>query len=268
MAVISPQKIWPDARVPYVAETPEIDGWLREINAAVGFPLLVPKGKSDSDYISAERGAGKSETIGYRKEKGKHKITAGNKFSMQHELLHALGFHHEQLHRDGPWGAFGTKATKVDRIDKGLLERWGANMVPEDSRVLVPQAAPKKPAVLEDVPKKKTEAEPEGRGRRKSITSGEKVLLKVNQEAIEQHKRAYQEVLDDTNIVCYQSCDFDSVMMYGEMREAARIFQDKMKSTGKHSKAPCLSNGDVDALKHLYECKILVVYRPPAQFFA
>ena len=46
MAVISFNKRWPNARVPYVAETPTIEEWLLEINTAVGFELLVPKARS------------------------------------------------------------------------------------------------------------------------------------------------------------------------------------------------------------------------------
>lgn len=262
MAVISPHKAWPDSRVPYVADTPETEKWLLEINHVIGFPLLVEKGISDSDYLQAVKGArGGSETIGYIKGKGAHGITGAHKATMQHELLHALGFHHEQLHSKGPWGAFGTKATTVDRLDKTLLERFGANMVPAASRIDAPVAATSVVRDLDSVPAKKASAElgNPGHARRKSISGGEAPKIAMNLEAIEQHRRAYQEALTDNNVVHLGDCDFDSVMMYNEMTLAARNLRLTMVNTGRTTRSPHLSNGDVQALKYLYSCKILVV---------
>ena len=262
MAVISPHKAWPDSRVPYVADTPETAQWLLEINRVIGFPLLVEKGISDSDFVNATKGArGGSETIGYVKGKGAHGITGSHKATLQHELMHALGFHHEQLHAKGPWGAFGTRAATADRIDKKLLESFGANMVPAASRIAIPVAPSSVVRDLESASSKKAPVETgaHGHARRSSISSGEVLKLAVNAEAMEQHLRAYQEALSDRNIVHMGDCDFDSVMMYGEMTLAARSLKLTMVNTGRMTLAPHLSNGDVQALKHLYTCKILIV---------
>lgn len=262
MAVISPHKAWPDSRVPYVADTRETEKWLLEINHVIGFPLLVEKGISDSDYLQAVKGTrGGSETIGYTKGKGAHGITGAHKATMQHELLHALGFHHEQLHAKGPWGAFGTKATTADRLDKTLLEQFGVNMVPASSRIETPVAPTSVVRDLEFASVKKVSAEPvkPGLTRRKSISEGEAPKITMNLEAMEQHRRAYQEALTDNNIVHLGDCDFDSVMMYNEMTLAAQHLRLTMVNTGRTTRATHLSNGDVQALKYLYTCKILVV---------
>jgi hypothetical protein len=266
MPVISPHKLWPYSRVPYVAQTPEIESWLLEINSAIGFPLLVSKGISDVDYIAASTGSGKSESIGYVKNVGKYTITASKKFSMQHELMHALGFHHEQLHKGGPWGAFATKASSAEKIDKELLKIWGANMLPEGSK---PKASESptlaKTASTTDGIAKKT-SDGETHKRRMSIGGGEKLVMDINKEAIEQHKRAYKEAIEDNNIEHWKSCDFDSVMMYGEMRKAVEslpAFKDKAIGSKKHPKAECLSNLDVQALQTFYKCTIISLYVPP-----
>jgi hypothetical protein len=252
MAVLSNSKTWPNGRVPYEAENVEIERWLLEINAAVGYPILVPKGVSDSDYIRAQRGNGQSESIGYEKNSGACLITANNKSTMQHELLHALGFHHEQLHKNGPWGAFGTKASSASRIDANLLTAFGKGMLDADA-ISAEAAAHSKSAVRP------------GSGRRNSISAGDKVVVSVNQEAIDQHKRAYDEAVTSNSIEHRDACDFDSVMMYPEMTKAAEAVKlgDKVTKTGKHPRAPSLSNGDVNALQYLYPCHIVTLYTPP-----
>jgi len=261
MAVFTPNLAWPGSRVPYEADCSETEQWLLEINRVVGFPLLVPKGRSDTDYVlAAQSGHGVSETIGYIKSKGAHRISGSRKFVMQHELMHALGFHHEQLHAKGPWGAFGTKVKSADKIDRKLLDEWGVNMVPEASRIETPVATPPKTRSLEESMPAKKEAVPTGgHARRSSISSGQVVKIAKNEEAIQQHCRAFDEAMKDNNILHFGECDFDSVMMYGEMKRAAEKLRLPMVRTSKSTKADQLSNGDVLALKAFYPCLVLIL---------
>lgn len=80
-----------------------VETWFQEVNAAIGFALLVPKQQDDLSFVELTVGAySKSEEIGC-KGNGKQTIGGSKKFTVIHELLHALGFMHEQLHRNLPW---------------------------------------------------------------------------------------------------------------------------------------------------------------------
>lgn len=253
MAVISPAKKWPDRRVPYVAESTEIEAWLLEINTVIGFALLVPRKDDDPDYVLAQKNAyGVSETLGYIKSHGAHKINGKDRFTMQHELFHTLAFHHEQLHAKGPWGAFGTRAKGKANLDGRLMAAWGRNMVPEASRIPAAVAPAKAAVAPAAIGGKAADAAPASRARSSSFSAGEVILSASNEQAIEAHKNAYQAAQDDDNILHFGDCDFDSLMMYSEMRNSAAELRLTMARTGRTAEAPEISNGDVAALQHLY----------------
>jgi hypothetical protein len=276
MPVLSPHKLWPNKRVPYEAADPEIEQWLLQINAATKLTLLVRRAPADPDYVSAKRGGGKSESIGYIPNCGKYKVTADNLFSMQHEILHALGFHHEQLHSKGPWGVFGTKAATKDKIDPKLMAAWGKTMLRPEQLIAPPSDNPdrvqtaagaalqqsllKQPRAadaeekLGRKPQLDQERPPVERKRRNSDTTGGLVRMDSNQQAIDAHMNSYAAAVGDNKVSHYLECDFDSVMMYSEMANAVAAvgLKKNMHRSGKHPLAPCMSNSDVQALIHLY----------------
>lgn len=106
MSVFLKIKRWPSSRVPYVIQANgglPVETWFQEVNAAIGFALLVPKQHDDLSFVELTVGGYSiSEDIGC-KGNGKQTIGGSNKFTIIHELLHALGFKHEQLHRNLPW---------------------------------------------------------------------------------------------------------------------------------------------------------------------
>ena len=246
MAVISLGKRWPNARVPYEAGSSSIESWLIEINTVAKLDIFVPREDSDSDYLSAKSGNGKSEAIGYVPNCGEYRISAQRKQSMQHEALHALGFHHEQLHSGGPWGAFGLKATSASMIWDKVLEAWGRQMGnPSSSSTRRPNP-------------------PRRRERRASITSGIRPEVEINEAAIKAHKDSYDAALADNGVMHILSCDFDSVMMYSQMRAAVEeVGGVKMVKTGKPAGSDHLSNGEIQALRYMYNtCTTVAEYRP------
>lgn len=103
MPLMLTQLTWPGARVPYqvaAARRDELQTWIDHFNADVGAAILVPR-KAEADYIEVAIGAGNSGQVG--KKGGKQDVTGGTEEVMYHELMHVLGFHHEQYHWRFPW---------------------------------------------------------------------------------------------------------------------------------------------------------------------
>lgn len=244
MAVISLGKRWPNGQVPYVAGSDKIEEWLLEINKLAKIEIFIPKEDSHSNYLSAKTGNGSSDAIGFIKGCGEYKISAQRKRSMQHEALHALGFHHEQLHSGGPWGAFGTKARNSGRIDTDLLDAWGKEMANPGSSSAAPTTT------TTSIPS--TPSAPTTRRRSASITSGIKPTVDKNEAAMDAHKRSYDEAVKDTTVMHILSCDFSSVMMYPQMKAAAKACGRTLVETGIPAQSEFLSNGDIQALQYMY----------------
>lgn len=103
MSVYDSTTTWTTGYVPYDSTNPDINGYLAmmDINRAVGYALFKAKATSDADYIELKHGGGNAKAIG--KKTGKMKVTAGSYRSFIHELMHILGFRHEQYHTSYPW---------------------------------------------------------------------------------------------------------------------------------------------------------------------
>jgi len=88
--------------------------------------------------------------------------------------------------------------------------------------------------------------------------------VEINEAAIQAHKDSYQAALDDQGVMHILSCDFDSVMMYSQMRAAVEAVGGvKMVKTGKPAGSSYLSNGDVQALRYMYNtCTTVAEYKP------
>ena len=118
MSVITVNKRWQVSKIPYTIEpyNVNVETWLQEINAAVGYDILTWKHPNDNDYVKATygEGSGSSETIG--KKGGVQTIGGDNVHTMIHEMLHALGFFHEQLHKKYPWDDNDPKFKKFSRF--------------------------------------------------------------------------------------------------------------------------------------------------------
>jgi len=107
MPVVSAHRIWPFPHIPYcigndqsTENTKKLEAWVTGFNDQLGYALLKPHAKEASRLL-LKVGGGKSENIGY--EAGETLVTGSSAATLHHEILHALGFHHEQYHQLFPW---------------------------------------------------------------------------------------------------------------------------------------------------------------------
>jgi hypothetical protein len=266
MPVIKRNQWWPNSRVPYtfkegpygaftLQEVEAIKGYIGEINKAVGYELLEPRLDSDPNYIEvvkAQNGSGFSQEKGYV-GKGKQMVYVPNvKDVVQHEILHALGFYHEQQHRDYPWShEFLKTAPRVEELRiMGLTET-------------APTVEELRGMGLTEEGRSRTK---EGRSRTKKGRSRTKEVY-IGDDNIRLFKRVQRlgvgsnficcNILDwitaqrDQSAMSWGLCDPDSVMMYKEMGQAV-IGMPNMYPSGHATDAPCLSNRDVEALRFMY----------------
>ena len=227
MAVISKTKRWLNSRVPYVVDpaSDEINKWVIEINKALGYDLLVAKGTSDINYIKVAKGGGKSESIGCL-SRGAQTVSANQKRSMQHEILHALGFHHEQLHKGFPWNDDDPTISAVNRMFS-----WKDQMTTDWNKELWSKLS--------------------GGTLGGQFYADNNLMSRVQS-------------LLDANVESYDKCDFDSIMMYPDCKKAVEAALVTYPTptingtayvkygSGQDPKAPFLSKGDVKAILHMY----------------
>jgi len=104
MAVFFRNGRWPRSCIP--CDNPgnnnTIAEAIQEFNRAVGYHILVDKIATDTAYISITLGGGNANVIGYT---GNHArgISGDTRPVVIHEIMHVLGFLHEQYHRYYPW---------------------------------------------------------------------------------------------------------------------------------------------------------------------
>lgn len=103
MSIYDSTTTWPTGYVPYDSTSPDQNGYLAmmDINRAVGYALFRSKTMMDTDYLELKFGGGNAGLIG--RSTGKRRVTAGEYRSFLHELMHVLGFRHEQYHTSYPW---------------------------------------------------------------------------------------------------------------------------------------------------------------------
>jgi hypothetical protein len=244
---------WPSSRIPYtIREKAQlIEPWLQEVNTCLGYALLVTKENTDQNYILVDSGAGRSENIGFKG--GMQTITAMDKEQMQHELFHALGFHHEQYHRDFPWDDTSpkrppeTRRSAINFYEYQNLEpgSWNEKVFKQLGR----QGATAPGRLKQDIA---------GSDR---LTSEQILELQGKRYANGQLNGRFY-TLNDTNVESWGYCDFDSVMMYPECRNAVMgvlsgqsppahpVGKAANQRSGKA--AEFLSVQDVAAIKHMY----------------
>ncbi|WOD15885.1 zinc metalloprotease [Paraburkholderia kirstenboschensis] len=244
MSVIVRNNRWPSNRVPYeiVGETKAAE-WFRQLNDCVGHQLLVPRLASDVSYVRYTVGGySKSETIGFKG--GMQTIGGTDKHTVMHELLHALGFQHEQLHKGFPWDDNNPKRTDNGKNRmfsyKGKISGSGKNLALYKQIMLLGA-------------KGSTQEEQEKSGLFYADNNLASRCVMVNDPTIE-HFGQY---------------DLHSVMNYGDFPKAVRLAGLEQAATvissGKSNVCDVLSNQDVLALVHMYPPPpppVRVPYRP------
>jgi hypothetical protein len=183
----------------------------------MGFDLLVPRQPADANYIRLTMGGySASEQIGC-KGAGMQTIGGSDKFTVVHEMFHALGFKHEQLHKKFPWDDSDPKRLRVDRMFtyKGKLKT--KNNADLYAAVVRAHNRPGGDFYVDN-----------------NLTSRLEAML-------------------DADTEHWSDCDLDSVMMYDTFRsaliQANYAHKPGMISSGKSVGCDVLSNQDVDALR-------------------
>ncbi len=109
MPVIEKNKKW-RTHVPYQNQTnyPAVAAAIEAINAAVEWELLRPR-TDETDYLLLKSGGHHHSAVG--RQGGKQDVAVSDcRFTAVHEIMHGLGFHHEEKHAGFPW--------------KGSTENW------------------------------------------------------------------------------------------------------------------------------------------------
>jgi hypothetical protein len=247
---------WPSSRIPYTVKekAQQIEPWLQELNKCLGYELLVRKENTDQNYILVDSGAGRSETIGFKG--GMQTITALEKYSMQHELLHALGFHHEQYHINFPWDdsqparkpSTMRAAISMYEYEKLASGSWNDELFKQLKKqgVISPERI--------DHAKSLTLANDDLTDEKKNELAGKRY---ANGQL---NGRFY--ILNDKNVESWGFCDFDSVMMYSECRNAVMgVLGGQTPPAPPTGKAAIQQSGkageflsvqDVAAIQHMY----------------
>jgi hypothetical protein len=213
---------WPNSRVPYVivGGGPDPETWFGQVNACVGFGLLVPRQATDISYLQLTIGAhSKSEAIGYLGN-GMQTIGGTTKHTVIHELLHALGFKHEQLHRRFPWDDTDPPRNRVDR----MFSYEGKCQTRNNQNLY-----------------KAIQSIQGGLGGKffadNNLTSRVDALL-------------------DPDAEHWGDCDLDSVMLYGDFRKALTSIgmqnANGLVQTGQSAVCDVLSAQDIAALRYMY----------------
>jgi len=257
MSVIIRTGRWSTSRIPYIIKdkVSEIEPWLLEVNTCLGYKLLVPKESTDQNYIEVDSAAGRSENIGMKV--GKQTITALEKFSMQHELLHALGFHHEQYHRDFPWDDGqpqrqpSRSRAAISMYEYGNLQAGSWNDEVFKQLQIQGAIAPDRP----DQAKILLLANDE-------LTEGKKKELAGKRYANGQLNGRFY-IIHNPDVESWGFCDFDSIMMYPECRNAILGVLGGQSPPPPHPvgkpanqrsgmAGPHLSVQDIAAIAHMY----------------
>lgn len=255
MAVIVANSRW-QSHVPYVIDPLArrlASGCIAEINAAAG-KILVPKKGNDRAFLDISKGYAQSESIGYKG--GPIQVSAESRRALIHEILHALGFCHEQFHSDFAWSVPQPDVRRAKENPKRYFATtaranpWNKYLIDLIERGL---KAPKKMPALKkragtggtakprmDERQRQLQARRAGHKRRQDDpefrkfleTKGKAIgrsLLESPDPGPEQQFMSYVECLSNPNIIMSDVCDYDSIMMYDNMAQAAYDTQENSR---------------------------------------
>jgi hypothetical protein len=227
---------WPNSTIPYeIAQQGAANqrgllaGAVQEINRSIRYHILVDKRANEPDYLSLHWARGASDAIGHRQ--GSTDINGETTPMAIHEVMHALGFLHEQYHRYYPWDDTdpGSPPPVADfKANPGLFAYDGPNRPLQNPWNRALHAAANQQFG--------------------DFFGGDFQLFKRHA------------AVGDGRIMHYLACDLDSVMMYPKMRDAYRTASGNAVPPGAllpiHSGIPApgngLSNFDISALQALY----------------
>ena len=278
MAVLTTEsKFWPHP-VPYKpCDDKTVKDAIALINKAVGFDVFVPH-EQQTNVVTFAIGSTRScSAIGCQTGPQEISLKQGSDtFSCVHEMMHCLGFEHEQFHKEYAWDAADTGQAKP----RSIAPPTPTTAAPSRARSSSLTGATKGPAVTTDASKKpegggasgKQVALPDTLSEQEAETAGSKgtKVFKPRNQAI------YAFLIHCDNSVYADSylaqrmkksgqltpitgcCDYNSVMMYDYFSRAAKYAAkaghlDGITIVGT-SKLPdgILSAGDVDAVKQVY----------------
>lgn len=115
MPVFDTRKRWKEeSLIPYTLPSggvPKVRQAIKDLNTAVGWSLLIERSEED-DYLRIVLSDHCNSPVG--RQGGAQDVQVRDElFTATHELMHGLGFHHEEKHKDFPWMDtrydFGTK---------------------------------------------------------------------------------------------------------------------------------------------------------------
>lgn len=107
---------WPHQAIPYIVtdgDLPTVTGWINRLNQRLGCTLFIPRlsiytalpSVPENAYVSIRYIPGTPESagvVGYIGPK-EHRVKCADESRLIHELLHVLGFQHEQYHVRYGW---------------------------------------------------------------------------------------------------------------------------------------------------------------------
>jgi hypothetical protein len=246
MSVLYAGKRWIGGSIPYVVDPPNetLESWLQNINLTVKRQVLVRR-TAEVDYLSVSHGGGNSEEIG--RKGGRQAVTGSTEFVIHHEILHAIGFAHEQLHRDFPWDD-----TDPDLDRTTLLNdlRYSFN------RGKVRRVQNPKTLEYSVVKGQRLRMKQEW-----NLELYKQIVQTVHEQYADSNLRMRFLTVTDPDVTHLNRCDFDSVMMYIPMREVVENVSPRvpfgggaytMRRSGFPPESRTLSSDDVAGILHLY----------------
>lgn len=277
MAVIRGESYLWKHPVPYESSTNEVvNKSIQTLNDAAGFGLFVPyTGQQDqADHVQFHVDTEQACSHIGCAFKGLQTINlkaSSDLFSCLHEIMHCLGFEHEQFHAKYAWNAADTpKKNPFYKVNEEVSVAQAASVrMNVDTSNWNPQkktanwgeeGTKAKASVDVEMPAKQLKPkEPELPFIFKTGSVNQIIYQFLAKAQNPAYAESYWEQVAKKNtsvLSVTPLCDYDSIMMYGEFERAAKFAASKgqqisIEHSGKRADN-CLSNLDVDTLQKLY----------------